>query len=422
MKRIGLVCGEPLRERMAGIGVRYLELARRIPRTDLEVVLLTRGSPDAVPDVPLPRCDIRRFRAGSLREVLADCDCVVAQGDPADVIIQELPELPLIVDLYDPWLVENLHYADVLGPAVYQRDFASWALQLRSGDFFLCSSEAQRCFYLGLLLAFGRVDPKRFTSDPGLAQLIAVVPSGVPEALPEYRPLLPERKQHEKRILFGGIYDWLDPWPVLHALERAGQPDWTLICVINPNLASTPQEVWKRVEEWCRARRWWGSRVIAVDWVPADRRFDLFRDVDVLAVCHGDTLEARLSFRTRILEALAAGCPVVTTAGGGLTTLLATHGAARVVPVGDARAVGDALADVLLCADATTAAGARRLLQDFDWERVLRPLIEFCRNPLTDPFKQPRAAHRRKIQHRPALLAHLRQLALQWSNRASKLG
>jgi glycosyltransferase involved in cell wall biosynthesis len=408
MRRVGLICSEPLRERMAGIGVRYVELARRLPRADLDVVLVTTGDPGDVPSVPLERENIRRFRPGRLAQVLAGCDAVVAQGELADHVLRELPALPTVIDLYDPWLVENLHYAGTLGHHVYERDFASWMLQLTSGDFFLCSSEEQRAYYLGFLTAIGRMNPQTFGDDRSLSRLIAAVPFGVPEELPAGRPLLPARRPDEKRILFGGIYDWLDPWPVLRALERAEQPDWTLMFVRNPNPETTPQETWRRVEEWCRQRGWWGNRVLAIDWVRADRRFDLFRDVDALVVCHEHTLETQLSFRTRTLEALAAGCPVVATEGGGVSALLAHYGAGRVVPAGDAAAIAAALADIFDRPDPIVAAGARRLLQRFTWERVLEPLVEFCLAPRSDPFKRPVPSG--GLSTRSALRGYLRRL------------
>ncbi len=57
------------------------------------------------------------------------------------------------------------------------------------------------------------------------------------------------------------------------------------------------------VEADCRRRGWWGSRVRLLDWVPAARRWDLLRDVDVLAAPHRPSLETRLSLRTRFLDA-----------------------------------------------------------------------------------------------------------------------
>src|SRR4029453_7245132 len=89
----------------------------------------------------------------------------------------------------------------------------------------------------------------------------------------------------------------------------------------------------------CRSLGWWGSRVQALDWVPAERRYDLLRDVDLLAAPHRPSLETRFSLRTRFLDALAAGCPVVTSEGGAMSRLLAEHRAGWVVPPGDSPAL-----------------------------------------------------------------------------------
>ena len=392
MTRVALACGEPIRQRMGGIGVRYLEFARRLPAFGLEVVLLTMGRAS---DAPLDGDDgvaVRELGPGQVDACLRDCDAVVAQGGAADLVVSARPAMPVAIDLYDPWLVENLAYADSLGPRVFERDLASWRRQLAAGDFFLCSCEAQRTFYLGLLMALGRVTPAHLARDPSLRRLIAEVPFGVPDALPPHRPLLPVRRALERRLLFGGIYDWLDPWPVLRALDRLDRPDWTLIVVANPNPATTPQDVWRQVEAWSRERGWWGTRVQAIDWVDADRRFDLFRDVDALVVSHGDTLETQLSFRTRVLDALAAGCPVVATAGGGMSDRLSVYGAGLVVPPDDADAMADALTAAIERPDPAMAARAAVLRDTFAWSRVLAPLAAFCAAPATDPLKAMRAA------------------------------
>ena len=218
MPKIALVSSEPLRERVAGIGLRYLELARRLPGYGIDVVAVSPADPG---ETPLPEGTVRRFAAGRLSELLADCDGAVAQGQLANDLLLECPELPVAIDLYDPWLVENLHYAPELGLDPYRNDHATWVLQLSRGDFFLCSSEEQRLFYSGFLAALGRVNPRRLAADPDLAGLIAPVPFGVPEELPPHRPFLEPAgpEPGARRLLFGALYDWYDPWTLLDALE-----------------------------------------------------------------------------------------------------------------------------------------------------------------------------------------------------------
>jgi glycosyltransferase involved in cell wall biosynthesis len=419
--RIALVSSEPIRERMAGIGIRYLELARRLPGlfavddgpaeagrvgAQIEVVVVSPAEPERTAALGIARERVRRFEAGRLAEILADCDGAVAQGQLANHLVLECPRLPTAIDLYDPWLVENLHYTGSLGLDPYRNDHASWVLQLSRGDFFLCSSEEQRLFYLGFLAALGRVNPERTAADPDLNGLIAPVPFGVPTEVPDHRPLLPERRPGERRLLFGGLYDWYDPWVLLDALERLDAReargvdglDWTLLLVRNPNPESTPQRLLREVEERCRRRGWWETRVRVLDWVPAERRWDLLRDADVLVAPHRASLETRLSLRTRFLDALAVGCPVITSEGGTMARLLREHDAGRVIAEGDSEALAEALAEALRTPSVGDAAreldrvavreGARGLLEAFRWERVLEPLVRFCRAPVTDPTKE----------------------------------
>jgi hypothetical protein len=346
---------------------------------------------------------------GRLAELLADCDAAVAQGQHANDLLLECPRLPVAIDLYDPWLVENLHYLPTLGLDPWRNDHATWVLQLSRGDLFLCSSAEQRLYYLGFLTALGRVNPERLATDPDLARLIVEVPFGVPAPgeLPPHQPLLPPRTGGERRILFGGLYDWYDPLTLLAALARVDQR-WELYLIRNPNAGQTPQALLARVEAECRARGWWEERVRPLDWVPAARRWDLLRDVDLLCTPHLPSLETRLSLRTRFLEALAAGCPIVASEGGTVARLLAAHDAGWVLPAGDAAALAGALREAL--GGGPEVERRRRaglaLAGELGWERALAPLVAFCQTPWRDEgrerfaFRPPTVAPRDRLSFR----------------------
>src|SRR5262245_2746435 len=114
MTRIALLSSEPIRPKMAGIGIRYLELARRLPQHGFEVGLVSPAEPEATAALGLD-APVRHFERGRLREILGDCQAGVAQGQLANDLLLEMPELPVAIDLYDPWLIENLTYAETLG-------------------------------------------------------------------------------------------------------------------------------------------------------------------------------------------------------------------------------------------------------------------------------------------------------------------
>ena len=386
MKRVALVSSEPIRAQMAGIGIRYLEFARRLPAHDLEAVLI---SPSSVAELPAFGGEGRSLADGSIAELVADCDVVVAQGQQANNVAVECPHKPKVFDLYDPWLVENLHYHETLGLDVYRNDHASWMLQLSEGDFFLCSSEEQRLFYLGLLTSLGRVNPENVKKDPDMGGLIAAVPFGMPTVLPPQQTLLPPPASGEKRILFGGLYDWYDPWTLIQALDQL-PPEVRVLFVANPNAESTPQRLLAEIESECRRRGWWGNRVALVPWVEADRRFDLLREVDLLVAPHRPSLETRLSLRTRFLDGLASGCPVILTEGGTMSRLIMEYDAGWVVPPSDPSRLAATIRKVLSQPKrgGTKAKGAAQLVADFSWDKVLTPLIAFCRNPQVDSTRK----------------------------------
>src|SRR5690606_8519698 len=227
--QVALVSSEAIRPSMGGIGVRYLEFARRLPAAGFEVRLLSPGLPEAAAACGLDGVVVDTLRRGALAAQLADCDVVIAQGQHANDVLVEMPRLPAVIDLYDPWLVENLHYAAELGLDPYRNDHATWWLQLSRGDYFLCSSAEQRLYYLGFLTALGRVHPELLAADPEAAGLIGIVPFGIDLHAGGQSPLLPERRPGERRLLFGGLYDWYDPWVVLAALERLDDPDVVLL-------------------------------------------------------------------------------------------------------------------------------------------------------------------------------------------------
>lgn len=383
MTRVALACSEPLQRRMAGIGIRYAEMARGLAAAGHEVVLVTVGDPAAAAALELP---VQRVCRPRERGAVSDCDVLVVQGRAVTPLLDRAGDRAVVVDLYDPWLVENLHYGRSLGEGAYRRDLQGWSAQLERGDLFLASNEKQRLFYLGMLTLIGRIAPAQSSDYQEQGQLVAVAPFAFPPTLPEHRVVLPALNPGTFRILFGCLYDWLDPWPLLEALQLRESAPWELLFAATPFPESTPQVRQQAVREWCQERGWWGSRVRLIEWTEAARRFDLFRDVDALVVTDGCELESQLALRTRVLEAGAAGCPVVVTDGGATAELVRSYGLGHVVDAGDPEAIAAALERLASGADAYAIAhGSARLHAALQRDRALAALIEYCRRPWRSP-------------------------------------
>jgi glycosyltransferase involved in cell wall biosynthesis len=309
-----------------------------------------------------------------------------------------------VVDLYDPFPIENLNYFPTLGEGTYRHDRATLERQLREGDLFLCSSPEQRLFYLGMLYALGRLNPETYFADFTLANLVREVPFGIappePAAIagaaaapaPILRGVVPGIGPGDPILFFGGIYDWYDPMLLLAILPAllARFPTLRVVFSANPNAASTPQGTYAEVHSVAREAGWLDRHVFFVPWVAAERRFALYREATVAVVLHRPRFEAEISLRTRVLDFLGAGLPVVATAGGTMSRLLAEEGMGLVVPDGDEAALTAALGELLASASRRSelAARGRSWAARHDWDTVLAPLVAFLDAPRIDPHKR----------------------------------
>jgi len=122
-------------------------------------------------------------------------------------------------------------------------------------------------------------------------------------------------------------------------------------------------------------------------WVPYHDRQNYLMEADVGVSLHVEHLETAYSFRTRILDYLWTGLPIVATAGDGFAEIIAARGIGTVVPGEDVDAVVDALADLLRDGDARQACRERAaaVAAGFRWSAVLEPLVSFCREPRHAP-------------------------------------
>ena len=393
-RRVVILAPEPIRPKMAGMGIRALELAR-VLRSEFDVRLLVGNdlaeAASVSGDIP-----VVALTPGRLAAAAVNADAAVVSGHAANWWFHQVPGVPVAADLYDPFFVENLHYASTLGEATSVHDRNTLELALARADFFLCASPEQRLFYAGALYTAGRVGPRNFPADPTLSDLLAVVPFGVPG-----EPASGDRAAGRRLlnvppegplVFFGGIYDWYEPDLLLEAwpgvLRR--HPDAKLLFFENPNPETTPQRVYGRARERARAIDPQGRSILFSPWLPYASRADLYAAVDLLVSISSEGLERDLAFRTRLLDAAWGGLPSLSVAGGPLARELEEAGAGRRV-TGRASVLADALTQMLSdpAAREKGAAAARRFAAARAWPLVAAPLAAWCREARVDPGRLP---------------------------------
>ena len=393
-RRVLVVTLDTLADRMAGPAIRAWEIARALgAQHDVRLVTFGRCTREG------DGFATRQVAVGDFRGAVEASDIVIIQGFVFNAFpwLQTCPQI-LVVDLYDPFQLETLE-VDRYKPEAQRHQALAFALgelsdQMRRGDFFLCASRRQRDLWIGHLAAAGRVNPDTYDADPTLRSLIAVVPFGTPNEPPVQhrhgiKGATPGIGPEDKVVLWGGgVYNWFDPLTLVRAIDvlRSTVPQVRLyfLGMRHPNPDVPEMALATRCRELSDLLGLTGTHVFFnEEWVAYETRADYLLDADVGVSCHYPHVETEFAFRTRILDYLWAGLPVVATEGDSFAELIAERGLGRTVPPEDVEALVQALEQML--ADPAGVAEVRRGVAEaaleFRWGTVLGPLTDFCREP-----------------------------------------
>jgi glycosyltransferase involved in cell wall biosynthesis len=228
------------------------------------------------------------------------------------------------------------------------------------------------------------VNPRTHAADASLRSLIDVVPFGVPGEPPVRSPGLGPLDDlgigsDELVVLWGGgVYDWFDPVTVVRAVEQVPGAHLVFMATGYPNPALPASRAL------AEAREAAGERVHFMEgWVDYERRADWLLDADVGVSAHRDHVETRFAFRTRILDYLWAGLPVLCTSGDALADEVQRGDLGAALAPGDVDGWAAELQNLLMDPDRRAACGVRaaELARSLTWERVAEPLAAYCAEP-----------------------------------------
>lgn len=392
--RVLVVTLDLLTERMAGPAIRAWEIASLLGR-EHDVRLVTFGRCSRAGDgFAAEHIEVDEFRAA-----VEWADVVVLQGFIAATfpwLVEQ--DVVLVCDLYDPFHLESLEVERDNPLAQREISLAHALRELRAqvgrADVILCASPRQRDLWIGHLAAAGRVNPLTYDDDPTMSSLVKVVPFGTTVA-PAVRTgggikgVVPGIAEDDLVILWGGgVYNWFDPLTLVAAVDRirtqVPQVRLFFLGMKHPNPDVPQMRMAVRTRRLADELGLTGTHVFFNEgWVPYERRADFLLDADVGVSCHFTNVETEFSFRTRILDYLWAGLPIVSTAGDSFAELVVAEDLGRVVPPEDVDALVAALVQVLTDVEANDRyrRNVTRVAQAFTWPVVLEPLAEVCRAP-----------------------------------------
>lgn len=385
---------------MRGPAIRYWELSKVLSQYfDVTLAVPPFAQANSCPEELSPSFKVRLCKTKSELETLArNTEVIVTLGANLTIypFLTKLAK-PLIVDMYIPFMLEDLYkykersLEDQFLPFAGNR--GSHTLQIRAADFIICASEKQKDFWLGWLAALGRINPYTYRDDPTLMNLITVLPFGLPGQPPVHQKRVLKGvyqgiEAEDKIILWGGgLWNWLDPYTLIKAvgLIAANNPQVKLFFmgIRDPHSASAYTEAAQEAMTLSRDLGLYNKQIFFNEWVSYTERANYLLEADLGASLHLDHIETRFSFRTRLLDYIWAGLPILTTEGDTLSEEITKFQLGKVARIGDIEQVSQFLLELLNQPDFRQSHQSNfdQVRSRYQWEIIARPLIEFCKKP-----------------------------------------
>ena len=427
MKQVLLICNDTIGHKMAGPAIRCMELAKALSSQFDVVVSAQNLDVTFVPPFAVVPATLEAVEAAAGR-----ADVIVIQGDA----LRRYPtllktEAVLVADLYCPIPLE--YHMSSHGVAEDVRLRTGWYVaqlmqqQLFYADHFLCASDRQKDFWVGALTMAGRINALSMPDGvrTALEQIISCVPFGLPDVRPiaNGSPLRTKFGIAEDDFLMvwgGGIYEWFDPLTIIRAvaeLDRQGlKAHLVFLGVKHPNPGINEHD---RVSDAVNLARELGvlDRLVHFNfgWIDYHIRHEYLLDADVGVSAHLDNAETRYSFRTRMLDYLWCGLPILATRGDEFGDMAGGGPLGVAIDYEDSEAWCVAIRRMMTDAGfvAECRANVERVRVRYTWSRVTEPLADVCRRVLPSPDRAYARANANgqsggTVLQRPSLLVRVR--------------
>jgi glycosyltransferase involved in cell wall biosynthesis len=371
---------------MASPAIRFWQFASVLSKWH-NVTLVTPN----LPEISHPSFKIMFKNDPAFVDILKQADVIIVHRVSAKLAyLCKKHHVKILFDAYCPVILEALELFKEIPPQkkkhIIERTTNDLIFGFKMADAVICASEKQRDLWLGLIMSLGHLI-NYHAKDSSLRDFIDVVPFGLPSfPLPEKNGPGPKElfhlKETDKIVLWGGsICDWFDPCTLIRAMKlvAAKRDDVKLVFmgVKHPNDGIPDMPASLQAIHLAKELGLYNTSVFFnYKWLPYDQRHNFLQEADIGISIHSKHLETNFSFRTRMLDYLWAGLPIINTEGDTFADLIQRNRLGIVVPYHDEKRVYDAIINIL---DNEALAqefksNCLQISQEFQWETLVIPL------------------------------------------------
>ena len=376
--------------------MRHWEISTALSQAGLRVTLATtQPMPASLPPTAFPIVDFSSPGNGHQATALRHAAIMVQGGALRDCPWLREIGRPIVADMITPFHIENIQTSQ----DDFQRSLSIITDSLCKADFYVCGNERQRIYWLGMLTALDRLSKTQRDRDPEFRKLIDVVGFGIPAEEPVARKpalkgVVPGIHRGDFVLTwFGGIWDWLDPMPLVHGVCAAYKvnPRIKLFFSMYRKANDQPTQTAQRVRNLAIQLGALDKCIFFSDLpVPFDDRADFLLDSDMGVILQSPNFETQISARTRAMDYLWANLPILINRGDEIAEIVEPHGLGLVLNSSDASEICRSL--LAYAGNASHSEAARQAIREqkarFQWSRMVQPLVNFCRETVQTTLNQ----------------------------------
>ena len=398
MSKILLLSQDNIGHSMAGPGIRYFEFAKALSKKH-EVTLLI---PNEV-KISSPEFKIQQQTGKTIKEAVKSSDVLISQLIPKGVgLLAKINGVKIILDVYDPMPIENLevykHHSDSMKSHANASVLKLFKFSFSMADTFISANNKQKDLWMGFLMNMGKITSKVYEEHNNLKNLIDNVPFGLSSVPPSsqiedgFRKRLGIKETDHVLLWGGGVWNWFDPLTLIHAVSEISKDRDDVYLVFmgikHPNPHVPEMKMVQDAVALSKEVGLFDKKIFFnFGWTAYEERQDYLTGSTIGVSLHFDNLETQFAFRTRILDYLWAGLPIIGTEGDFFAEQIQKNDLGIVVPEKDIDAVKNAILTLIdnpqRCAKIKE--NISNIRPQYHWEKVVDPINQMVENFSNQP-------------------------------------